>query len=259
MLLSLYASFRLSGEKHYFIKICVLILLLSFFSTIADPYFLGALPGFLFWFFHLLSFPFYSWFAERRVPLAPPYTYSQRILTHDIRFLSKEILWLIPQGPVTASGDAGYVNIASFRVILFSMEIGSVPPDLPHVFTALFLFLVLVNAVGALLGYQLSKVKRIKELEFVESDFLIATLIGVFILGAGILLASIEPITGPTSPYYYDYDPYENRGQGIAFVIFGAIWLAINILSFAWIREPKKHWYKKYLDTKQDEKAHRNS
>lgn len=235
MLLSLYASFRWVGSKNYLLKISLFIVVASFFSAgfgvFVGSLFLSLFLPLLFLHF-ILSFPFYMVFTERRIALAPPFVYSQRVSVWEIRFLMMKILQVVPHGPVVSSGidEMGLVQEVGYRVILFSTEIGSIPFNIVYVLSLFFLFFVLVNIAGALAGYCMSKVKKIKELEGKPVGRWVRIAFGIALLAVGIMLSTMAPlIGGPESSYYHSYDPNYYRFQGFPFIVNGILWLVIFI------------------------------
>jgi len=225
MLLSLYVSFRWARQGNYVLKTSAFVIMASLFSS-----YLGLIPfvSVLFGPFPLLSFPFYDRWDERRITLPQPYNYSDRISAYEIRFLAMAILQLVPQGPLEGSFDGGLVRVVSYRVVLLNIEIGSILHNFTYVLGTLFLFFFLANAVGALLGFLISKIQIVQKTEESSIYSLVRVVLGVAILLVGIWLSTIGEVkqTSPASQYYYDYDPYPYAFDAFAFIIFGVTWLA---------------------------------
>lgn len=222
----MYASFRWARGKNYVLKTTALIMILSFLSTVGI---------YVVWYFTplpFLSFPFYDYWDERRLILPPPMKYSaERIDCWGICFITAIVFQLAPQGPATQSGlpEMGWVHVASYRVVLLDMEIGAVHPML--VLFTLFLFFTAVNALGALLGFSISKIPITQKTSLGSMAFLGRIALGIIILVYGIwLFAGGEVVlTSPSSRYYNDYDPSYLVFGAWACVVFGISWLVTMI------------------------------
>ena len=244
MLFSMYASFRWARGKNYVRKTTALIIIFSLLSTVLGfyiPYLfllpLGPLP--------FLSFPFYDLWAERRLILPQPFEFSYEVGCYDICFLTTPLFQFVPQGPVTGelSPGEGWVQVDSYRVVLFDMEIGAIPYSL-GLFFPLFLFFIVVNALGALLGFLISKIRITEKTKLGSNAFLGSVALGIIILAYGIWLFTRGETfqLGHWSKYYYSHGPSCLSLGAIACVIFGISWL-ITILLDRIIFNPFSHIY----------------
>lgn len=219
MLLSFYASFRWARKDKYLQKLGVLILLMSFLSS--------------FWF--PLSFPFYCKWDYHRLKLSEPYEFSQKYLyTYEIRLSAYSVFELVPQGPVEGgtTGGEGWVRVTHYLVLLLTMTVASVPAGFE--FIMLFVFFLMTNIAGALLGRLASKEKTVPRLKGVPIRFLICVGLGIVVLGIGLWLCSGAIVTtGPSNPYYYSYDPFIYIYDGAMFLSFGIAWLFVIIVDTA--------------------------
>lgn len=244
MFLSLYMSFRWEARENYILKITVFTIIASLISAQVGTTFFAMLGwddlAILSIMLSVLnpSFPFLSCdvFSESRLALPPPYNFSQRIRNFQIRLPAMSVLQLVPQGPVERSNGEDWVNVLSYRLVFLETEIGSVPPDAPSVIGTLFLFFLLVNVIGALLGFVLSrlpteKVPILNRVRDTMSLFLRA-LFGAVFLVVGIWFSTIGKVilNSPVSRYYSSYNPYLYVGDAYACVVFGIIWLAIVVV-----------------------------
>jgi hypothetical protein len=112
------------------------------------------------------------------------------------------------------------------------METVAIPSGL--IFIPLFLFFIAVNALGALLGFLISKIRITEKTKLGSMAFWAAVALGIIILTYGIWLFTkgTAALTGPWSEYYYSYPrylPYYSLGA-IACVIFGISWLIMILL-----------------------------
>jgi hypothetical protein len=232
MLLSTYASFRWARGKNYVQKTAVLIMIFSFLSTFfgspISVYIAGPSP--------FLSFPFYQIWEERRLELASPYEYSYEVSCFDICFVTAPVFQFVPQGPVTGGGQGeGWVQVVSYRIVLFDAETGAIPSEVMGI--TLFLFFIAVNTLGALLGFLFSKTRIAEKARLRSKAFLGLVSLGIIILAYGIWLYAdgTAILTGPWSRYYHSYPrylPYYFSGA-IACVIFGISWTTMILLDRA--------------------------
>jgi hypothetical protein len=232
MLFSMYASFRWARAEHYAQKIAFVVLIFSSLSTVLSlplsVAFSGPLP--------LVSFPFYEVWAERRLNLPPPLKYSFEVGCFDVCFVTVPVVLFVPQGPVRAlDQDEGIVDEVSFRVVLFNEEIGAIPSWFLGIL--FFLFFSAVNALGALLGFLLSKIRVTQKTRLGAMAFLGSVALGIMVAAYGLWLYSegIAPLTGFWSEYYhvyYSYSPYYYFGA-VACVIFGITWSVVMLLDKA--------------------------
>ena len=225
----MYASFRWARRKNHVLKTTALIITLSFLSTV------GLYVVLLFPPLPFLSFPFYYVWAERRLELPRPLEYSNEVVCFDICFVTIPVFLFVPQGPATPNQvvpEMGWVDVVSYRIVLLDTEIGAVPPDL--IFFLFFLFFIVVNASGSLLGFLMSKMRTIEKTKLAFRGQ-VAT--GIVILAFGILLFAkgTTMLTGPWSKYYHSYPTYPpHYYQGaIACIIFGISWLVMILLDRA--------------------------
>jgi len=238
MLLSLYASFRWARTEGFFLKIGTFIFLASLLSTVVGSSLLALLFGPL----PLLSFPFYQLSGERRIILPAPYNYSQRIPSYEIRFLTMEILSLVPQDPVDGSFNGGWVMVQGYRVVFWGSEVGSLPVGSEYRSTLFFLFFVLVNVLGALLGFLISRAQIFQSKKWMAIGSIGRVLLGVVILGVGLWFSTLGEVvrTGPPTGYFYSYDPLRHLGDAFVFALFGITWLAIIVGEMVWRNIVKK-------------------
>lgn len=243
MFFSLYASFRWAGTENYALKIVAFTIVASLISAQVATTFFAMLSWDTLAILSLMlgglnpSFPFYAHvFGESRLALPPPNDFSQWIRTYEIRVPAMAVFQLVPRGPVERSNGESWVNVLNYRAVLLNMEIGSIPPDGPSAIGTLFLFFLLVNVMGALLGFSMSKLQldKLPILNRIELDsigLIGRVLFGAVFLTAGLWFTTIGQviITGPVSRYYYSYNPYLYVGDAYACVIFGIIWLAIVV------------------------------
>jgi len=199
MLLSFYASVRCARKRNYAAKMAVFVVVVSLLSAVFGISIIAVLYGPV----AVLSFPFYAFWEEKRFPLSAPYEVSQRIVVYDIYLGGVPVSSLVPQGRVVSDvgGGVGYVDVASYEVTFLGVEVGSVPESSigPIVFLSLYplllplWFFMLVNAVGALLGFLASRmaggmpVFQRGELKLMSS--LASVILGFVFLGVGILLS----------------------------------------------------------------------
>jgi len=222
MILSFYASLRLARKKNYTIKIAAFIILASLFSAVLPLSIIAVLYGPA----AVLSFPFFGVWTEKRMPLAPPYQFSQRIITYEIRLLGTEVSSLNPQGHVISNVGAGeaYIYIDSYQITFLGIQLGSVPPSLisTPVFYSIYPLLLplwvfmTVNTAAAALGFWISKMATTQKREWKLMSLLTRILLGFFFLGAGVLQYPSAPEAGSAS------------------FIFGITWLGILIGELVW-------------------------
>jgi hypothetical protein len=224
----MYASFRWARGNNYALKIAALILTLSFFSAFSVlmlffNFFLGPLP--------FLSFPFNAQWDERRIILPQPFTYSDRIDCYDILFVAVPVFQFVPQGPVvhSISAEEGMVQVVSYRVVLLDMEIGAINSE--FLMITLLLFFIAVNTIGALLGFLISKIPIIENIEWGSTGFWGRVAFGVVVLMIGMWLFTMAGQSIQTSPsrYYSDQGPNLYFSGAVASVIFGISWLIAMI------------------------------
>lgn len=247
MFFSLYASFRWAGTENYVLKIAVFAIIASLLSAQVVTILFGVLGLDLLAFLSMLlggvlnpSFPFsYNIWNEGRILLPSPYNGSQWIRTYEIRVPAISVLQLVPQGSIERSlnGGWGWVRVLGYRVVFLEMEIGSIPPDFTYAIGTLFLFFMLVNVTGALLGFLMSKLPMDKMPILNRNEWASIGLFGRVLFGAAFLVAGIwfstigkVILTGPVSRYYCSYDPNLYVGDAYACAIFGIVWLAMTMV-----------------------------
>ncbi len=244
MFFSWYASFRWAGTEQYVLKIAVFTIVASLLSAQVFTLLFGML-GFdtfaiLFWWLGglaSLSFPFYYIWGESRIPLPSPHIYSQWIPTYEIRVPPISVLQLVPQGLVErALNGEGLVNVLSYRVVFLEMEIGSVPSDAAYVIGTVFLFFMVVNVVGALLGFAMSKIPmdklpKIDRIKWDSIGLFLRVLFGAIFVAVGLWFSTIGKVflTGPVSGYYHSYNPNLYIADAFVCLVFGIVWLAIVV------------------------------
>ena len=222
MLLSLYASFRWAGTDYYVLKMASLIILVSFFSASVGV----GIGSFLFGPLPVLSFPFYAIQDEMHGAPVPSEGYSYWIPTYRIHFLTAEI------SNLKANDSAGMwtYQLFGYHVTFLNMKIWYIDQQSlgSYRFTFPFLFFILVNIAGAILGYGINKLRTIQKIERDSMGLLVRVALGVAILTVGTGLSAIVVRTGPAvGDYYYPFGV-----DGSVFTIFGITWLAIAIAEF---------------------------
>jgi hypothetical protein len=215
MLFSIYASFRWARKRHYVLKIGVFVIALSFFCTLA----LGPLTM-LFGPLPFLSFPFYGIWTERRLNLPQPYNYSDRIGCYEAYFLTAPIFQLVAQGPVIGERR---IQLLSYRVVLLNTEIGTISPEFTHASSVIFLFFILINALGAVLGFGIRRAQIMQKTEWGSFGFLSRVALAIVVFSTAIWLSSIYGVHN-TSRYYFGYD-WNYTSDAYAFAMFGVAWL----------------------------------
>lgn len=148
----MYLSYRLARNaklRSYLPKITVSILAVSFISTFPQLGFFFLIVGFFF--FKYLSFPFYSVYYDTFDAL------GFRRIHHGIRFLTLNVTsipysWEATGPPILEIGRNKFNTPAH----AFGWE------DYIHEFSIVFMFFLLVNFLGALFGYWISKKQRIR-------------------------------------------------------------------------------------------------
>jgi hypothetical protein len=233
MLFSMYASFRLARAKRYAQKTAVVVLIFSFLSAVLSlpfyVYLFGPLP--------LVSFPFYDVWAERRLNLPLPLEFSWEVDCYDVCFVTDPVILFVPQGPVI--GDLGQgegiVEVVSFRVVLFDEEIGAIPSWFIGIL--LFMFFFVVNALGAFLGFLLSRIRIAQKTKVGSMAFWGSVALGIIVSAYGLWLYSkgAAPLTGPWSEYYHSYPLYPLHYflGAAACVMFGITWSVVILLDKA--------------------------
>jgi len=230
----MYASCRWARGKNYVLKTTTMILVFSFLSavlglSVLSYTLLGPLP--------LLSFPFHDYWTERRLVLPQPYEFSYEVSCYDICFVTTPVFQFVPQGPVTRelSLGEGWVQVDSFRVVLLDMEIGTVPYG--SILSLLFLFFIAVNALGALLGFLINKIRITQKNKLGSIAFWAPVALGIIILAYGIWLYTRGETfqTGPWSKYYYSHSPSCLSFGAFTSVMFGISWLIMILLDRAHI------------------------
>ncbi len=200
MLLSMYASYQLANRNKitYVLSIVVFVLLISFLSVILPLNMIGA---FVFLPFFCWSFPFYSYIES--VNLGDPRYWVD---FYKIRFLTVDLTSALPFG-----SGSWYQRL---------------PLD-----TVIPVFL-LVNIVGALLGFGLSRITRIREWGNNRTWKLAGLILGVAFLMIGWWLTASNSrivvngrIVRPTGLYFMD---------GFAIFLFGIIVLLIVVGKILW-------------------------
>lgn len=124
------------------------------------------------------------------------------------------------------------------------MEVGSIPPDFTYAIGTLFLFFVLVNVTGALLGFFMSKlpmdkIGMLRRNEGGSIGLFGRVLFGAAFLVVGIWFSTIGKVilTGPVSRYYVSYNPSLYVGDALSCVMFGIVWLAMTVIEERVLKE----------------------
>lgn len=179
MLLSLYASYHWAkmGKTHYVLRMAVFIILVSFVPAIS-PFPFGMFMPLPIFVSPVLSFPFYSFMGSHPIWLGE--------LEGWIRYCGIGFLTMTS----TAAIDVSFMDFAGFS----------------------FCFFLLVNVVGAKLGYEMSKIRRIREWGTSTYWNLLGFVLGITFLGGAFIAGSW-------------YDGVENA----ALFLFGILVLAIVI------------------------------
>lgn len=235
MLLSMNASYHWAkiNKKAYLLRMTVFIILVSFLSAFLASW--GILYGFV---TPALSFPFYAFYGEMHGSPIPPLGYSDWIPTYSIHFLTMEISSLKPQDSVEYVENFGWrYQLLGYHVIFLNMEIGVIVVKYLMFYALTFplLFFIVVNIVGAILGYKMSEMHRIQEWGTNKRWNSLGLILGFVFLGIGFWLSNIGVVkTGRNPPwgeYYNEYAVtlYPYRGGGIIFFLFGIIVLGIVI------------------------------
>ena len=239
MLISLCASYRLARRKHFVVKIATLIILVSFFSA-----FFGVCMG---WFFFgplpILSFPFYAIQDEVHGAPVSPDGYSFWIHTYRIHFLTAELSNL----KANDSASTGTYQLYGYHVLFLNQEIGYITTPysfgypLSYTLSFPFAFFLLVNTVGAIIGYYMGNWKALNRGKWRLTAFFGQIALGVLITTAGILLSNIGVATTVRNPpwtgEYVTVTLYPYQEDAGAFFIFGITWLVMIILDFAWTQK----------------------
>lgn len=236
MLLSLYASFRWAKWEHYIWKIAVFIILVSFCSaTFGHRFavvFLGPIP--------FLSFPFYAIHGEVTGPPLPPMGYGNWVPNYQIIFLTQKIYSIQPKTYEVHQVNFLNLNLGSISSgDLYSGPFSSDYITNPYLFIVPFLSFILINSVGALLGFLLSKTKTQKS-KWSLVGFWGRIVLGFAIIAAGFWAASIGVVKTERNPpwggEYVTWTFYPYREDAAVFVLFGIAWLAIMIIETLWRR-----------------------
>jgi len=123
-----------------------------------------------------------------------------------------------------------YTYIDEFRGIRF-LTIGGV---VNVQFTLAFSFFLLVNLFGVKLGYEASKIHRIRELGTTKYWNLLGFILGVIFIGVGLIVLryTTPPIARGEVPFGLESGP--NANDGLALFLFGILVLAIIIGRILW-------------------------
>jgi len=166
--------------------------------------------------------------ALRFLPKDIPFGYQPIGFIFDSRNIESQSLRL-----------CGFMDIRIIRgyyVVFMNMEIGYIDEQSlsSYRLTFPFLFFTLVNIVGAVLGYMISKVRIIQKIEGSSIGSLERIALGIVILGAGIFLGNLGIATTIRNPVwtgdYYNITVYPYQADAGAFVAFGVTWLVIAIV-----------------------------
>ncbi len=206
MLLSFYASFRWARKKNCVLKTAAFVVSCSLLSAVLGLHitiiYFGPTT--------LLSFPLYGVWDETMGPPIAGENFGEWTYYYQTRFLA---------GKFYATEPVGY---ESYRVTLFSIDIGSFPhrdfvigPG-PGFFSNVYLFilplllLLFMNSLGALAGYLLSKSSIVQKNELRRPSFVASVALGLLLIAGAFAL--------PLLPF----DAY-------AFFAFGITWLVIIV------------------------------
>jgi len=239
MLISLCASYRLARRKHFVVKIATLIILVSFFSA-----FFGVCMG---WFFFgplpILSFPFYAIQDEVHGAPVSPDGYSFWIHTYRIHFLTAELSNL----KANDSASTGTYQLYGYHVLFLNQEIGYITTPysfgypLSYTLSFPFAFFLLVNTVGAIIGYYMGNWKALNRGKWRLTAFFGKIALGILITATGILLFNIRVATTIRNPpwtgEYITITSYPYGADAGAFFIFGITWTILMVVDFALARK----------------------
>jgi len=235
----MYASYHWGkiSKKHYVVRMTVFIVLVSLISA----YFIGLLGIFFGFVSPVLSFPFYGLATEVQGSPIPPEGYSYWIMTYRIHFLATEIYSLKPHDLVEQV-DGWKHRVLGDHIVFLNMEVGYVSSQFvgDYFRRFSFLFFLLVNIMGALLGYALNRTHRIREWVASQRWGLIGLILGFAFLGLGLWSSNIGVMVTSRNPpwgdVYVEYTetlhPYSE--DGFHFFLFGILVLAIVVGRFLW-------------------------
>jgi len=212
MLLSLYASLRWWGKRHYALKMGIFAVLISVLSTVLAATWLSFVYGPA----SALSFPFYGYSDEVSLPQFAGKSGYPWIGYYQIRFLTGEIYQVFP------------IGYRVFQVTFLSIELGrsSYYNLSGHFYGTIipFLFFMSVNLAGALIGILVNKASIGDKWKLEKPSLFGGLALGLIILGTGMWLGFLQVVRTVNShsriehPYYID---------AIVFVTFGIAWLII--------------------------------
>jgi hypothetical protein len=113
--------------------------------------------------------------------------------------------------------------------VLLDREIGAISSE--FLLITLFLFFIMVNTIGALLGFVMSGISIISKTNWGSTGFWGRVAFGVVVLMFGVWLFTIAGQFVQTSPsgYYSDQGPNLYFSAAVASVIFGISWLIAMI------------------------------
>lgn len=212
MWLSFFASFHWAGKERYALKIGILIVLFSLASTIASA------PWWVFWGgpIPVLSFPFYKVQSETFGPPRPGEEIGEWRHYYTINFLAREVYKVFP------------IRYDYYQVSFAGVNMGYASYPLTiYVYVFPFCFFMLVNVIGALLGFWAFKMNLGRGWKRRWMVVAAKSALGVAVLAFGILFflfPAIKIVDGRS----VIYQPLIE--DGFAFSAFGATWLVIVLV-----------------------------
>ena len=92
-----------------------------------------------------------------------------------------------------------------------------------------------VNVIGTVLGYEASRIRRIREWGTIKTWRILGFILGIVFVGVGYWLSSI-PFTTKSGEMFYGFGRGPYGVNGVALFFFGIIVLAIIIGKILWLK-----------------------